>query len=176
MGSTIEAFLPRPPAVDHVSLATLLTELFERERVAIEVVRTRGHFSSGGGGWNFVDSEFGTWFAEGPAGFRAEVFPGVLSFSSLERFGRIAHRDSQLRLPLRTIFDAVASSVDHDEMLIVSGGYGDDERANEIALEGGSFEDLVILLRNALGAPATSWEMLEPGERSWFLRAHRLDR
>lgn len=171
MGSHIDAFFPhaveRSPEAVRAKLDAALSGL----EADLALIRDLGRFSVGGGGWSLWSDE-GTVTGEGPSGFRIRVYPAVVELTSLERFGAVERPDQGIHAALRRVFEAVAAAFGGgDRLAVASGGYGDTDRAADLALAGAGFAEVCVCLEAVAGSPARSWAVLEVGERGWYLSA-----
>jgi len=138
----------------------------------VRVIQTRGQFSSDCGDWRLNQREDGAVEGEGPAGFSGRLYERVIQVTSVERFGAIEHTDSEVRWPLRRVFEGLARALGTgSELAVASGGYGDPDRANDLAIAGAEFTEVCKCLEEVAGAPARSWEALEAdGGYNWYRR------
>ncbi|MCI0455925.1 MAG: hypothetical protein L0Z62_02960 [Gemmataceae bacterium] len=169
MGTHIDGYFPRVVERSAETVQARLTAVFADLADDLAVIRERGRFSSGGGGWWVAEDE-GRLFGEGPGGFSISVYPAVIEFTSVERFAAIDSPVLGIQEPLRRVFAAVAARLGAGAALAVAaGGFGDTDRAGGLAAEGASFADVCRSLEAVIGPPARSWEALEAGVGLWYL-------
>lgn len=169
MGTVTNGFFPhsveRLPEAIRARLENALGGLSDE----MDAISNHGRFSAGEEGWSFWCEE-GTVTGEGPCGFSISVYVGVVRLTSVERFGAIERPDQGIHVALRTAFETVAAAFGGSGLLAVAaGGFGDTDRADDIALAGGKFADVCKCLEGAIGPPARSWSELEAGEGNWYL-------
>jgi hypothetical protein len=170
VGSHIEAYFPhaaeQSPDAVRERLAVALCDLQD----TLALIRERGRFSSGCGDWLLWVDEAGNVHGKGPNGFLITVYPAVVEFTSLERSGAVERADQGIHLALRRVFESVAAAFGAGGRLAVaSGGYGDTDRARDLAAAGRGFKEVCDCLASVAGAPARSWEALEAGPAAWYL-------
>jgi hypothetical protein len=94
----------------------------------------------------------------------------VVEFTSLERFGAIERPDQGVHAALRRVFEAAASGFAAGGWLAVAaGGFGDTDRAGDLALAGAGFAEVCKCLEAVIGPPARSRGALEAGLGGWYL-------
>jgi hypothetical protein len=133
------------------------------------VIHERCRFASNSGNWHLFE-DAGTIKGDGPFGFSIAVHDRTIIFTSICRFGSIVRPDAGISEQLRLVFECVAEELGGGTALVVaSGGYGDTDHANDLALEGATFEEICRCLESKAGPPARTWEELSTGELEWYL-------
>jgi hypothetical protein len=169
MGTHIDCFFPR--TVDRsidVLLARLLA-VFGQLSNDLALIRERGRFSREKGEWRLV-ADGAKITGEGPSGFSISVYSRVIKFTSVERFSALEYPDLGIQESLHRVFEAVAFSLGRNgELAVAAGGFGDTDKAHEIAAQGRSFEEVCQTLEVEIGAPARNWEELESELGQWYL-------
>jgi hypothetical protein len=170
VGSHIEAYFPHTVARSPEAVRKRLAQVFGDRQDDLTVIRERGRFSSGSGDWRLAVDEDGTVRGEGPSGFLITVYPAVIEFTSLERFGAVERPEQGIHAALRRVFEGVAAAFGAGGRLAVAaGGYGDTDRARDLAAAGREFAEVCECLAHVAGVPARSWEALETGPAGWYL-------
>jgi len=170
VGSHIDAYFPHSVERSPEAVGRRLAEAFGDRHDDLAIIRERGRFSSGRGDWWLFLDEDGTVRGEGPSGFLIAVYPCVAEFTSLERFGAVERAEQGIHGALRRVFEAVAAAFGAGGRLAVaSGGYGDTDRARDLAAAGRGFAEVCDCLPAVAGTPARSWEALEAGDAGWYL-------
>jgi hypothetical protein len=170
MGSVIDAYFPHTVERSLEAVRERLARVFSDRQDDLAVIREWGRFSAHHGDWRLVVEEDGTVRGEGPSGFLIAVYPAVVEFTSLERFGAIERGEQGIHAALRQVFEAVAAAFGAGGRLAVAaGGYGDTDLASDCAIAGRGFKEVCDCLSSAAGSPARSWEALEAGLAGWYL-------
>ena len=80
------------------------------------------------------------------------------------------HPDLGIHLALRKVFEGVAAAFGaRGRLAVAAGGFGDTDKAGEIAISAADFAQVCACLEAVIGTPARSWESLEAGTGAWFL-------
>jgi hypothetical protein len=169
MGTHIDAFFPHCIELSPVVVQEWLAALFGGLQDDLATIRERGRFSPGAGDW-WIVADGDTLYGEGSSGFSIRVYSAVIEFTSVERFGALEYPDWGTHVALRRVFEVVAAGFGGGGRLAVAaGGFGDTDRAGDVAFNGGEFADVCRCLEAVIGAPARSWEALEAGSGAWYL-------
>lgn len=177
MGSSIYCFFARGAERSAAGLRTALDDLMAEHHEDVRAVRERGRFSQGGGGWYLTrdhqDGDPDCLSGEGPAGLSIAVYRQVILVGSAERFGAVYGGGLGIAPALRRILDSMARRLGAThQVALAAGGYGDTDRAADLAYyEGGSFQAVVAMLEEVAGPPARSWDELAGGDHRWYLGA-----
>ena len=59
------------------------------------------------------------------------------------------------------------------KLAVAAGGFGDTDRAGDLAMAGAGFPEVCGSLAAIIGPPARSWEALEAGSGGWYLPPRR---
>jgi hypothetical protein len=175
VGSSIYCFFARGSERNAAELRTTLDDLMAEHHEDVRVVRERGRFSEGGGGWHLTQDRQGgehdCLSGEGPAGFSIEVYRQVIRVGSAERFGAVYDVGSGVAPALRHILSSMARRLGAShQVAVAAAGYGDTDRAGDVAYyEGASFQAVVAMLVKVAGPPARSWDELAGGNHRWYL-------
>ena len=171
VGTHIDCFFPHAVERTLEAVRARLDAAVSKLGDELAAIRNRGRFSAAGEGWSLWEDE-GTITGEGPSGLSISVYPAVAEFTSVERFGAVERPDQGIHTALRRVFEAVAAGFGAGGRLAVAaGGFGDTDRAGDLALAGAGFAEVCECLESAIGPPARSWEALEAGAGSWYLIA-----
>jgi hypothetical protein len=169
MGTHIDGFFPHTVERSLNAVRARLDAALSGLGQDLAAIRGRGRFSAGGGGWSLWYDE-GAVTGQGPNGLSISVYPAVAEFTSLERFGAIERPDQGVHAALRRVFEAVASEFGGGGRLAVAaGGFGDTDRAGDLALAGAGFAEVCGCLEAVIGLPVRQWEALEVGLGGWYL-------
>ena len=171
MGTHIDGFFPYTVERSQEIVRLRLDAVFRDLTNEINAIRERGQFSSdsGGGWWLVNDQNFIN--GEGPSGFCISVYPAVVQFTSVERFGAIECPDTGIHTALRRVFEAVAAGFGSPgQLAVAAGGFGDTDKAGDLALSGAGFIEVCACLEAVIGPPAWSWEGLQSGSGFWYLK------
>jgi hypothetical protein len=172
MGTHIDGFLPYATDRSLEAVGKLLNAVFDGLQSDLALIRERGRFSKQTVNW-WLTSDESTLTGEGPCGFSIVVYPMVIAFTSVERFGAIEHPDLGIHTSLRRVFETTAMSFGaNDRLAVAAGGFGDTDRAADIAAGAGRFADVCGCLETVIGPPALTWDALETGAGNWYWRGH----
>lgn len=169
MGTSIKAYFPHGTEQSPEAVRERLAVALSDQQIALALIRERGRFSTHRGDWRLWVKESGSVCGEGPNGFLINVYSAVVEFTSLERFGAVALADQGVHVALRQVFQSVAAAFSADRLAVAAGGYGDTDRASDLAAAGSGFKELCESLERVVGPPARSWEALEAGAARWYL-------
>ena len=174
MGTHIESYFPRAVEPTLGAVLAQLSQVFTQLEPDLAAIRQRGGFSQGTAPWSLFQTDTGI-DGEGPCGFSILVFPQVVEFTSIERFGTLESREHGIHESLRRVFEVVAASLGSSgEFAVAAGGFGDTDHACALAADGASFGEVRDRLEARLGPPARSWRELETGPGLWLLRGPTL--
>jgi hypothetical protein len=169
IGTHIDAFFPHSVEPSPEAVRKRVVAAFGNLKEDLEAIRVQGRFSPCCGEWWLV-SEDGIVSGEGPSGFFITVYPSVVEFTSVERFGAVEQPDLGIHFALRRVFEAVAFEFGaRGRLAVVAGGFGDTDKAGQLAIGGAGFAEVCGCLEVVIGAPARSWEALETGAGAWYL-------
>lgn len=156
IGTHIDAFFPHSVDPSPAGVRERLAAAFGDLKEDLDAIRERGRFSANCGEWWLV-VEDGIVNGEGPSGFSILVYPAVVEFTSMERFGAVEQPDLGIHLALRKVFEAVATTFGAcGRLAVAAGGFGDTDKAGELAIGGASFEQVCRCLEVVIGPPARS--------------------
>jgi hypothetical protein len=172
MGTSIDCFFGHQTNWVLADLQRRLDDLCTALSQELDQIRAAGRFSNHGRLWRIWQPEpsedqelFG---GEGPAGLGIWVYGRVICLTSSERFGALYDESYGLVAPLRRVLCSLAVSLSHPSAIAVAAaGFGDTDGANDVAANGGSFEDVCGELSTKAGPPANAWRDLK--EASWYL-------
>lgn len=175
MGSSIDTYFRRRVDIDPRSVLCALNGTLTHRAEALDILRANGGFQRDIGScwteWHDKDPTSGRVIGEGPHGFMIDVFEHVVNFSSVERSGMIYLPDSPIKTALRDVICAVARDLGGGDLIIACSVAGRTDIANDVAVEGGSFADIIEVMRQHAGPPATKWEQWETGDYAWYIGA-----
>jgi hypothetical protein len=176
VGSHIDCFFARGAEQSPADLRTALDSLMTEHCEDVQILTERGRFSRGSGSWHLdlvraAGGEPDFISGEGPAGFSIDVYCRVVRVGSAERFSALYDEGMGVALALRRTLCSVARRLGGSPRIAVAaGGYGDTDRAADLAYyEGGPFEEVVAMLEKVAGPPARTWDELARGEHKWYL-------
>ncbi len=169
MGSHISVFFPHAVERSPDAVGARLDLALSGLQADLALIRDRGRFSTGIGGWN-LRFEDATVTGAGPSGLSILVFPTVVELTSLERFGAVERPDQGIHTALRRIFEKLAAAFGAGgQLAVAAGGYGDTDRASDLARAGAGFAEVCGCLQKVVGPPAPHWSVLELGLCRWYL-------
>jgi hypothetical protein len=147
-----------------------LSKVFSDRQDDLALIQIKGRFSAERGDWRLLVEENGTVFGDGPCGFQIMAHRAVIEFTSLERFGAVERAEQGIHAALRRVFEGVAAEFGAGgQLAVISGGYGETDRARDLAAAGQGFKEVCECLNSVAGDPARSWEALENGAGGWYL-------
>jgi hypothetical protein len=170
VGSHIEVYFPHTVERASTAVRGRLANAFSDRQDDLALIQARGRFSADRADWRLFVDEDGTVLGEGPSGFQINVYPLVVEFTSSERFGAVERGEQGIQAALRRVFESVATAFGaRGRLAVASGGYGDTDRARDLAVAGHGFKEVCACLVSIAGDPARSWEALEAGAGGWYL-------
>jgi hypothetical protein len=170
LGTHIDGYFPRTVERCAETIRTRLSEVFAGMTGDLMAIRNGGRFSATSRDWYVVEGDERNIWGEGPSGFSINVYPRVVEFTCIERFGAIAGPEYGIPEALRRVFAAVAAGLGEGRPLAVAaGGFGDTDRAGDLACDGAAFTEVCASLEAVIGPPARRWKDLEAGTGDWYL-------
>ena len=176
MGTAIHCFFARGADQGMADLQTAIDGLMAEHREEIRHLRERGRFSQGEGSLHLAldrpgdgDPEY-IW-GEGPAGLMMDVYQRVIFLRSMERFRALFDESMGVALALRRILGSAARRLSAaPRIAVAAGGFGDTDRAVDLAYyEGAPFDGIVAMLEEVAGPPALTWDELARDQYRWYL-------